>query len=436
MNDAVGAERSSTPTVDFDARGGTWEGAAAAPVFYRGMVGEAGPFAAAMLVLGRVASTRYYTPPSVVAARRDGDPVFTSDTETLRLESFSLCAGVYARFDLDGTGVDVDEITPGVTNVDLGSNTQALLARMPAYEPMRISVAASAVALDTLDGTSVESKVRLPVRWVRSFAESQLIASTMTRATDLDALSLGRLIHGLPRTSPSNSVAWVQSTGTGIRLSSKQTVGSIGLAGPQRLRAIEPLLPHIKSVRAYSADGPESFWEFGTARGRFTLGFSATSARGFSGEGGLLEALAGPSVDTDVDRVYQQLCFSEGIVAADLASRLALSAPRVARALSVLASQGLVGFDLNRAEWFFRPLPFDATRTEKLHPRLAAANSLASAVTRQGDGSLAVGGYRVRFRKDGAASDTCTCPWWGKHRGDRGPCKHVLAARLAEDGTE
>ena len=28
-------------------------------------------------------------------------------------------------------------------------------------------------------------------------------------------------------------------------------------------------------------------------------------------------------------------------------------------------------------------------------------------------------------------ADRCTCPWWGKHRGTRGPCKHVLAARMA-----
>ena len=27
--------------------------------------------------------------------------------------------------------------------------------------------------------------------------------------------------------------------------------------------------------------------------------------------------------------------------------------------------------------------------------------------------------------------DICTCPWWGKHQGTRGPCKHVLAARMA-----
>jgi hypothetical protein len=24
----------------------------------------------------------------------------------------------------------------------------------------------------------------------------------------------------------------------------------------------------------------------------------------------------------------------------------------------------------------------------------------------------------------------CSCPWWSKHPGDRGPCKHLLATQL------
>jgi uncharacterized Zn finger protein len=41
------------------------------------------------------------------------------------------------------------------------------------------------------------------------------------------------------------------------------------------------------------------------------------------------------------------------------------------------------------------------------------------------------GDHRVTFGPSGAGQDTCTCPWWGKHQGTRGPCKHVLAARIA-----
>jgi uncharacterized Zn finger protein len=35
--------------------------------------------------------------------------------------------------------------------------------------------------------------------------------------------------------------------------------------------------------------------------------------------------------------------------------------------------------------------------------------------------------YRVGWSKNGW---TCTCPWYGQHRGDRGPCKHVLAVQI------
>lgn len=43
------------------------------------------------------------------------------------------------------------------------------------------------------------------------------------------------------------------------------------------------------------------------------------------------------------------------------------------------------------------------------------------------------GGERqVRFEGDRV---TCTCPWWFDHRGERGPCKHALAARMVRRET-
>jgi uncharacterized Zn finger protein len=36
--------------------------------------------------------------------------------------------------------------------------------------------------------------------------------------------------------------------------------------------------------------------------------------------------------------------------------------------------------------------------------------------------------YRVR-QVDGHSR--CTCPWWGKYQGERGPCKHALAVDIA-----
>lgn len=111
-----------------------------------------------------------------------------------------------------------------------------------------------------------------------------------------------------------------------------------------------------------------------------------------------------------------------------------LPAGRVTAALSHLAAAGRVGYDLADEAFFHRELPFGAA-LEMMHPRLADARALISSgsVTPTDGGALVRSGeveHRVTFAE---RHDTCTCPWWGKHRGTRGPCKHVLAARMAAE---
>ena len=105
-------------------------------------------------------------------------------------------------------------------------------------------------------------------------------------------------------------------------------------------------------------------------------------------------------------------------------------------ALAILASSGKVGYDLADAAYFHRELPLGAD-VERVHPRLADARELvATGRVIFTEGGAMSGDHRVKFGpgQDGATGDTCTCPWWGKHRGTRGPCKHVLAARIALSG--
>jgi hypothetical protein len=69
-----------------------------------------------------------------------------------------------------------------------------------------------------------------------------------------------------------------------------------------------------------------------------------------------------------------------------------------------------------------------------LHPRLADAQKLIDAgrVSRRAEGQYLVhsagSDYRVVLGSD-SSTDKCNCLWYTKHRGTRGPCKHVLAAR-------
>ncbi len=85
------------------------------------------------------------------------------------------------------------------------------------------------------------------------------------------------------------------------------------------------------------------------------------------------------------------------------------------------------------AAYFHRVMPYDAGRAERDNPRLVGARALLDAGAVQLDGAAATvrSGdqvYRVRQLPDGGL--TCTCPWWAKHRGQRGPCRHALASRM------
>ena len=88
-------ERDGHPELALATSGGsTPEGAAAHPYFFSGFMERPDVIAASLLVVARVARTRYYTPPGMVAAiLRAADPVVTSTREGLRFESFSACCG-------------------------------------------------------------------------------------------------------------------------------------------------------------------------------------------------------------------------------------------------------------------------------------------------------------------------------------------------------
>jgi hypothetical protein len=127
----------------------------------------------------------------------------------------------------------------------------------------------------------------------------------------------------------------------------------------------------------------------------------------------------------------------------DLQSRTGLDAPDLDRALAALGARGLVGYDLHEGRYFHRELPFDLAMVEKLQPRLQAARKLIDGgeikITTRSEELVEawVPGsgvkQRVRLAGDGAK---CTCTWYAKHRGERGPCKHVLAVQILVEGDD
>lgn len=393
-----------------------------------------------MLAVARVARTRYYESPSMVAAAiRAADPVVTSNGDRLRFESFSACCGVYARFDALRGCLDATTMGTGTTNVDVNAPLRAALARIGGLDPLHVTVGGD-VTVTTFDGPVVEKKVPLPERWLRGFAEVQRAAAGMIHVFDAPGTEARRFLRSLPSGGTRATQLHVSAAGRGLRLTSRADHRSVPVAGPERLRALEPLLRFAGRLHAYAptADGAgrpaASVWVLDLDDARFVLALSPEISRGFSGEGGVLWDLADDDSAADADLVLALLSFEPRVDIDHLRRETGLPADRVNRAMSRLAAAGRVGYDVSDAAYFHRELPYDIAALDAMHPRLRDARALVAAGAIRLDGDLA-------FVRSGAAEHVvrrtdsgprCTCPWDGKYKGSRGPCKHVLAADLSQ----
>lgn len=411
--------------------------------YFRGKLTR--PLLAADLLRGLVdvVQSRFYTPPTMLErVLRLADPVVTCADDVIRFEAFSACCGAYARVDLLPEALDGERIGRGTTNVDFNAPMRAALARVREGDALGLAIGAESLELSRGENSVVERKVELPLRWLRGFVEVQAYQVRMRRRLEVSAPEAARFLRSLPRGAGPAS-AWVVPAGRGLRLSQVATGGGVRLGGVGRLRVLEDLVRHARTMRIYG-DEPSgaSAWELVLDEARFHLVLGPEVSRGFSGEGQALSVLASERWRDVLPRVRATLRWQTRINPGALAAEFGLSSEEIHAALSALGSRGLVGFDMAEGAFFHRELPFDLALVESLHPRLMDARKIVEGggvrISRH-DGSRIeafVPGtdveHRVVVTDDGA---TCTCPWYAKHRGERGPCKHVLAVqiRLADE---
>lgn len=389
-------------------------GSAANKLLARGFFEYPRPAAQALLIVGRVAATRFWAPTTHGRSSPFGaDPVVTTSESGLRFEAFSACGGVYACFNLDRAAFDGEIFHSGTTNVDLNPNFRAALGRIGANDPVRLDVGREHIAVRTMDGLAVEKQVPLPDRWLRGFAEVGFSVAGLRRSLSLSSTQANGLLQTVPQTNPASSF-WVSPTRTGARLGTRPNSAALLTGGAERLQILRGIIPFMTELTAYGTQvrnpavtsaGP-TVWVSTIDGGQLSIALSPSTRRGFSGEGALLRLLTETQPD-DVAGLLEQLD---------------------------LAGHGRLGYDCAAGTWFRRDLPFDQGALAPRHRRLAGARKLQSGGhVSLDDGenqALVQSGaneYSVRLVED---QWRCTCPWWGKHQGDRGPCKHVLAVVL------
>ena len=372
--------------------GATPAGPVAHPRFFDGFLTTPAAAAAAILVVADVAAARFDQ-----SAGASLDPVVTAGGGLLRLESFSGCGGVYARLDILPSGLDGDDVGHGTTNVDASPPLRRALAVLGGLDPLHLTVGPEELEVTTFDGRFVEKRVPLPDRWVRGFAEAQVLAAGLALRAEVPAAPAAALLRSLPppaRRSGARTTRWVVPAGGGLRPASRPVPGAVCLPGAERLSVLQPVLRHATAVRVYAPASPEGkpaavAWETRLPGMRLVLLLSQDPYRGFSGEGGVLTDLAsGPAAEDSADLLGEMPTWEVAVTVAELSRQAGLPPGRVRAALTVLGVSGQIGYDLAEEAYFRRPLPWPASAAEAFNPRLVAARALVADGAIRLDGAL------------------------------------------------
>jgi hypothetical protein len=409
------------------------------PHFFEGRLRQPRMVGEMLYVLSDVVRTHFFLPRPALL-----DPVLTSNEDILRLEGFSGCCGVYARVDLSATAFDGERRGRGTTNVDFNIEMRNALLRLRDDEDVEFAIGAKEVVLSRGNQRTVEKRVKLPLRWIKGFSEVQAYQPRLDLKMEVPAAEALRFVRSLPQASRPKMPSYAASVGRSIHLSQRPQKGAVPILGAHRVKVIEPLLLRATSLKVWADDDSgASAWEVCYPPGSFFLMISPEVYRGFPGEGQILSALAKPPPDIVIAKVRANLKWQSRLDPDELAASLGLDEGEVRGALAVLGSRGLAGFDTNAQQYFHRELPFDLAKIEEMQPRLGNARQLvdegkvralgggdgASTFEVQGTGTM----HRVRLSDE---RDACTCPWFSKHQGQRGPCKHILAASLVQQGLD
>lgn len=221
---------------------------------------------------------------------READPVINCSPQGIRWEGFSACCSAYARLDLLPPALDGALLGYGTTNVDLGPQARAGLARLR-DQSCHIEVGSQALELQIEGRPIIERRVPLPVRWLKGLVEVQSLMAEMRQLLEVSAAEARRFLQSLPK-GPSRRAGWVVGSGRGLRFSQLASPEGVQLSGWQRLAVLQDLLRHALHLRVYAHPGGSSGWELVCPDSHFFLILSPEVWRGFSGEGQLLHRLA------------------------------------------------------------------------------------------------------------------------------------------------
>ena len=404
------------------------------PCFFWGKLTDPYTTARCLITLSNVVQSSFNLSPFQMALLKD--PIVTAGSEKIRFEGFSHCAGVYARVDVLPGGHDGEFINSGTTNVDFNQPMISALSRIGKTENVLLSVGKKEVAIQASAGKVVERKVPLPVKWIKGLTNVQLFLAETEGVHTFNRIQALQLFQTLPNGKPKADY-FLLNRGGRSQFSPVKSTNAICIGGINRLRLLEPLLPHADMLKVFAHPAMQSTtWQLYFGSIRFSLSLSRDSWRGFSGEGAALEDLLEDIPQSWVDLVDKYSYANQTFNPTLFAVEEGIDIQKLSGITSRLSAMGLLGYDVDENSFFYRQLPYKVHRILSLNPRLKDAEKLLE--ENKVDITLQAG-KRIEARVEGSGvkhtviiddeKARCTCTWFARHQGERGPCKHVLAVK-------
>lgn len=404
------------------------------PCFFWGKLNNPYELSRCLITLSNTVQSSFNLSPFQLALLKD--PIVTAGNNQIRFEGFSHCAGVYARVDVLENGQDGEFLENGTTNVDFNTPLISELGKIKKQDDLVLSVGKKEVGFHKEGSSFIERKVPLPSKWIKGLTTVQHYFSESDYALTLNRIQAIQLF----KTIPSGKVKtdyYLIKRGNKYLFSPLKTTRAICIGGIHRLKLLQPLIPLINELKVFPHKEMQSVtFILGFRELNFVFSISRDFWRGFSGEGAALESLIEDLPDSLVQAFDNYSYTNQEFNPMMMSFEEGIDVSKIEKLSTKLSAMGLLGYDLEKNGFFYRRLPFKLERILSLNPRLKGAEKLLEEnkvhIIQKNDDEI-----EARVEGSGVHhyvlikgnSQKCTCTWFSKNQGQRGPCKHILAVK-------
>jgi hypothetical protein len=401
------------------------------------------------------------------------DPIVTIHPDQVIFETYSTDGSCYARLTAAMSAFeDGATVQPGTTNIDFAWDLRPLLATLRSSHPTTLAIG-SAADMTTLD--RVARQATLPDQWVKGALQVQGALTAQPFNLHVRPVDLASIITYLDehktRRSP-QAMRYEFTPGAPIAVVLEPWNARLTLRGPdyagyprvvrlwgrQRLRLLRGVLPFADRVTVLILGrGLPHVYICQCGPYQFMLAISGWTADDWTmgSSFDLLAAFTGATAER-TQRVYALLAERQTARREEIAAATGIPSAEVEQALFQLSRAGRVLYDPLSARYRARDLfaaPLDLEALFVADPRVDAAQVLLEG-DRVAITSVRQGGSRARptTRISATVHDDidysvevqidengrlrygkCQCAFFRLNTITRGPCAHILAARLAFD---